>query len=216
MSDFPAPVPAPVPAPDPAPVPAVVSPSATAEPRCEVLYDVAYIESRNRLTTLIRMIMMIPHAVVVYFWGIFAQALGVVQWFVILFTGKRNEGLFKLQNDYLGYSTRVSSYAGLMYDEYPPFGTDPGATGVTYSLDYTATANRLTNVFRLVWAIPAMIIVYILSIAGFFVVVVSWFAILITGKHPRGMFDFMLKVHRYYARATSYLMLMTDTYPKYE
>ncbi len=124
--------------------------------------------------------------------------------------------MFKLQNDYLGYATRVSLYAELMYDEWPPFGRDPGATGVTYAFGYTENANRLTNALRFIWAIPAMIIVWVLSIAGFFVIVASWFTILITRKHPRGMFDFLLKVNRYYARANSYLLLMTDTYPKYE
>lgn len=61
VSDFPAPVPAP----DPVPVPAVVPTRTSGAARYEVIYDVAYVESRNRLTTLIRMIMMIPHAFVV-------------------------------------------------------------------------------------------------------------------------------------------------------
>lgn len=197
-------------------MPAVVPTRTSGAARYEVIYDVAYVESRNRLTTLIRMIMMIPHAFVVYVWGAFAQALALVQWVIILFTGKRNEELFKLQNDYLGYSTRVSSYAELMYDEYPPFGRDPGATGVAYSLDYSADANRLTNALRLIWAIPAMIVASVLGFAGFFVIVASWFVILIIGKQPRGLFDFLVKFNRYYARANSYLLLMTDTYPKYE
>ena len=47
------------------------------------------------------------------------------------------------------------------------------------------------------------------------VVVVAWFVILFTGKHPRGMFDFILRVFRYILQTYSYVMLMTDTYPNW-
>lgn len=181
-----------------------------------VLYDVAYTESRNRLTTLFRMILIIPHAIVSNIWRQLAQVLGFIQWFTVLFTGKRNQSLWKLQNDYLGYSTRVNSYGGLLFDVFPPFGTEPGTTGVSYALDFEESADRLTNALRLIWAIPAMVVAIFVAIGAFFVTVAAWFTILFTGKHPRGMFDFAVKANRYFARVTSYVMLMTDTYPKYE
>ena len=45
---------------------------------------------------------------------------------------------------------------------------------------------------------------------------ISWFAIVITGKHPRGLFDFSLRALRFILRVNSYVLLMTDTYPKWE
>ena len=60
-------------------------------------YDVTYQEQRNRLTTAFRFILAIPHLIVSQAWGYLAQILGVIQWFVIVFTGKRNEGMFNLQ-----------------------------------------------------------------------------------------------------------------------
>jgi hypothetical protein len=45
---------------------------------------------------------------------------------------------------------------------------------------------------------------------------VCWVAIIVTGKQPRGMFDFLLKVHRYCTRTNAYTMLLTDTYPAFE
>jgi hypothetical protein len=181
-----------------------------------VTYDVAYTESRNRLTTVFRMILNIPHAILVNVWGRLAQVLALLQWFTILFTGKRNQSLWKMQNDYLGYEVRVYSYGLLLHDVFPPFGTEPGATGVSYSMEYEESANRLTSALRIIWAIPAIIVTAALMIAAFVVTVLVWFAILFTGKHPRGMFDFVVKAYRYAARNTSYLLLMTDTYPKYE
>ncbi|CAB4891309.1 unannotated protein [freshwater metagenome] len=181
-----------------------------------VTYDVVYSETRNRLTNAFRMILIIPHLILANVWRSFAQVLGLLQWFTVLFSGKRNNGIWSLQNDFMGYATRVSSYGSLLFDSYPPFGLDPGATGVTYHLDYQESANRLTNALRLIWAIPAMVVTIALAIAGACVTLVSWFGILFTGRQSRGMFDFLVKVNRYSTRANAYLMLMTDTYPVYE
>lgn len=181
-----------------------------------VSYDVIYTEDRNRLTTAFRMILVIPHAIVMGLWQYLAQFLALIQWFVIVFTGKRNKNLFDLQDQWLGYASRVMAYYSLMFDPYPPFGTEPGATGVTYSLRYEEPGNRLTNGLRFIWAIPALIIMFALSIAGMAAAVVSWFMILVTGIHPRGMFDFLLRVQRYVIQTNAYLLLMTDTYPKWD
>jgi hypothetical protein len=181
-----------------------------------VSYDVVYREDRNRLTTAFRMILVIPHLILAGLWAYLAEFLAVIQWFIVLFTGKRNESIFDLQNQWLGYATRVYSYYSLMYDPYPPFGTEAGETGVTYALPYEEPGNRLTNGLRFIWAIPAIIIMSVLVIAGLFVALASWFAIVITGKHPRGMFDFLRKVHRYAIQTQAYVFLMTDTYPKYD
>ncbi|HSB87190.1 MAG TPA: DUF4389 domain-containing protein, partial [Ilumatobacteraceae bacterium] len=68
---------------------------------------------------------------------------------------------------------------------------------------------------RLIWAIPAAIIGFLVTIGAFFVVLVSWFSIVITGKQSRGMWDFVLKSQRFLLQLQSYVLLMTDTYPKF-
>jgi len=93
--------------------------------------------------------------------------------------------------------------------------TDPGKVPSTYSLEYDESVNRLTSGLRLIWVIPALIIAALLAIAAFFVGIISWFAILFTGKQPRGMFDFMVKSLRYILQTSAYLYLLTDTYPKF-
>ena len=98
---------------------------------------------------------------------------------------------------------------------WPPFFTEQGAVPSRYSLEYDESVNRLTTALRIIWAIPAIIIMLLIGIAAFFVWIVSWFAILFTGKHPKGMFDFLLKFQRYSLQTSAYTMLMTDTYPKY-
>ncbi|MFM7871053.1 MAG: DUF4389 domain-containing protein, partial [Actinomycetota bacterium] len=80
---------------------------------------------------------------------------------------------------------------------------------------YEKSARRLSNFFRLILVIPAVIVAIVVGIMAVVVTVIAWFAILFTGKHPRGLFDTVLKVHRYIVQLNAYVLLMTDDYPKY-
>ena len=178
-------------------------------------YDVTYEESRNRLTVAFRFILAIPHIIVAQVWGYLAQILGVIQWFIILFTGKRNEGIWKLQQTWLYYYSRAFGYVSLLFDEYPAFGTDPGSPPVRSDISFEEGANRLSSALRFLWIIPAAIIGFFIAIGAVVVWVISWFAILFTGKHPRGMWEFQLKAFRFTLQVQSYALLMTDVYPKF-
>ena len=178
-------------------------------------YDVTYEEPRNRLTVAFRFILAIPHLILAYVWRELAQIVGVIQWFIIVFTGKRNQGLWNLQQSWLGYYSRVLGYMSLLYDPYPAFGTDPGNAPVRTEISYEESANRLTNGLRFLWIIPAVIVAIFVGIASAVVTLISWFAILFTGKQPRGMWEFVLKAVRYTLQLETYALLMTDTYPKF-
>jgi hypothetical protein len=178
-------------------------------------YDITYQDQRNRLTVAFRIILAIPHLIVSQVWGYLAEVLAVIQWFIIVFTGKRNEGLWNLQQSWLGYYSRVLGYISLMYDPYPAFGTDPGNAPVRTVISYDESGNRLTTLLRFLWIIPAAIIYIFVAIGGAVVTLISWFAILFTGTHPRGMWEFELKVLRYTLQLQAYGLLMTDTYPKF-
>ncbi len=181
----------------------------------ELTVDVRYTEKHNRLTTLFRGILVIPHLIVAYFWAIVADVMAFLQWFIVVFTGKRNEALWDIQWGWLAYYGRVTAYYTLLFDEYPAFGTDPGRAPMLQELRFEEPASRLTNGLRVIWIIPALVISYVLGIALSVVLIIVWFAVIITGKFPAGMFDFALKVLRYLLQVNAYALLMTDTYPKW-
>ena len=182
-----------------------------------VTVDLVYPEGeRNRLTVGLRMFTAIPHLFVAQMWGYLAQALAVVQWFIVLFTGKRNAGIFEMQQTWLGYQVRALSYSWMLHDVFPPFSTDPGAVPVRTEISMDDEANRLTAALRILWVIPAALFAAILSIGAFVVMVISWFAVLFTGTQSRGMWEFVAKVFRYVIQTQAYGYLMTDTYPRYE
>jgi hypothetical protein len=178
-------------------------------------YDVEYPESRNRLTVAFRIILAIPHLIIAQVWGYLAQILSVIQWFIILFTGKRNEAMWNLQRSWLAYYSRVIGYVDLLFDPYPAFASEAGPAPVRSAISFEEPANRLTSALRIIWAIPALIIGVLVGIAAVVLLVISWFAIIITGTQSRSWWDFILKTARFTFQLQAYILLMTDDYPKF-
>jgi hypothetical protein len=177
--------------------------------------DATYPETRNRLTVFFRTLIAIPHLIVAGVWGWFAEIIGIAQWFIIVFTGKRNQGIYDMQRSWFDYNARVSTYVALLHDVFPPFGTDAGTVPIRTEMAYEESANRLTTGLRFLWAIPAIVIIAVIGIAAYFVIAISWLVILFTGKQSQGMWGFVHKMMQMSLRLQAYILLMTDTYPSY-
>ena len=91
-------------------------------PRVAVDVDTS-LSDRNRLTVFFRYFMVIPHVIVLYFVGIAAGVIIMIAWFAVIFTGKWPDGMRDFVIGYLRWTTRVTGYALLLTDEYPPFST---------------------------------------------------------------------------------------------
>jgi hypothetical protein len=81
-------------------------------------------DARDRWSVGLRLIYVIPHAIVLFFLGIAWAILAFISWLIILFTGAYPEGLYNFSVGYLRWSLRVEAYLLLMRDEYPPFSFD--------------------------------------------------------------------------------------------
>jgi len=75
--------------------------------------------------------------------------------------------------------------------------------------------SRLTVFFRLIMAIPLFIFSFFYGIAAVVVVFIAWFAIVITGRYPQGMYEFVAGAMRYTTRINTYFYLVTDEYPPF-
>ena len=181
---------------------------------------------RNRLTAAVRFILAIPHMLLVggpgVGWGMnnstgvlggVAAIVSVIAWFAILFTGTFPRGLWDLGHMYMRWRARAIAYMALLRDEYPPFGDD--VYPVEFQLDYPETRNRWTVGFRLILAIPQLIVFAFVGIAGFVGAVIGWFAILFTGHYPEGLWRFGVGVQRWSLRLQAYLLLLRDEYPPF-
>jgi hypothetical protein len=171
---------------------------------------------------LVNWILAVPHYFVLYALNIVSEVVAFLSWFVIVFTGKLPPGFANLQVLYLRYSTRTATYAAFMQEEYQPFTfdmtpTDPGdyprvRVDVVPQLE---DRNRLTVAFRLILAIPQIVVLLALGIAACVVVVIGFFAVLFTGQWPSGLREFLIKVMRFSIRVEAYLALLTDEYPPF-
>jgi Domain of unknown function (DUF4389) len=135
---------------------------------------------------------------------------------MILFRQKYPRWWFDFNLQLTRFSTRVASYLALMSDRYPS--TDEEQS-VHLDLDYPDVKQDLNRWLPLVkWflAIPHYIVLVFLGIAAVFAVVMAWFAILFTGRYPRGLFHFVEGVMRWGLRVEAYSMLLvTDKYPPF-
>jgi hypothetical protein len=135
---------------------------------------------------------------------------------LILFRQKYPRWWFDWNLELLRFSNRVGVYFALMDDRYPS--TDEHQS-VHVDAPYPDAIHRLNRWLPLVkWllAIPHYIVLAFLWIGVFFVVIVAWFAILFTGRYPRGLFDYVEGVIRWHNRVIGYaLILVTDEYPPF-
>ena len=199
--------------------------------RYPVQFSVAYPDRElNRLTSFFRLIVAIPILIVLTAlgneygswsndWG-FAAGGGGLLFFppllMIVFRQKYPRWWYDWNLELMRFSNRVGVYLGLMDDEYPS--TDEQQS-VTLDFPYPDARNGLNRWLPLVkWllAIPHYLILIFLGLAAFVAVILAWFAILFTGRYPRGIFEFVEGVIRWHNRVYAYmLILVTDEYPPF-
>jgi hypothetical protein len=114
------------------------------------------------------------------------------------------------------FSSRIAIYLGLMDDRYPST-DEPQSVRVEFPYPGSpANVNRWLPLVKWFLAIPHYIVLVFLYLAALVVLVVAWFAILFTGRYPRGMFEFIEGVLRWHVRVAGYaLLLVTDQYPPF-
>ena len=178
-------------------------------------YDVEYPEELSRWLIFVKWLLAIPHQIILGALGMASGVIGFIAFFAILFTKRYPRGLFDFVVNVNRWSTNVLAYTGLFRDEYPPFSWEPGQYAVTYEVDYPEELNRWLPLIKWLLAIPHFIVLLFLYIAASVAWVIAWFAILFTGRFPRGLFDFIVGVLRWQYRVNAYANLMRDEYPPF-
>lgn len=183
---------------------------------------------RQRLTTLFRPILALPHILIVGgpgvgfgagwertgVFGVVAMFAAVINWFAIVFTGKAVAGLQDLQLKYLTWRANALAYMALLRDEYPPFGEGDYPVQAQFKV-VTEDRERLSVAFRLLLALPHAFVLLFVFIAWVLTAIIGWLAILFTGAYPEGLWRFGEAVQRWGLRVEAYVMLLHDDYPPF-
>lgn len=198
--------------------------------------DVDYVEQHNRVTILFRLVLITPIAIVIGVLtagatqtaygeagnavsttsGGITAGLFLATLLMILFRRRYPRWWFDFAVELARFGTRICAYLALLTDQYP---STVEQQSVHLEIDYPQVEGDLNRWLPLVkWllAIPHYLLLVVLSVAAFFAVGVAWFAILLTGRYPRGLFDFVVGVARWWLRVQAYaFLLVTDRYPPF-
>ena len=135
---------------------------------------------------------------------------------MILFRRVYPRWWFEFSRELTRFEARVSAYAGLLTDRYP---STVDEQSVHLEIDYPNVETDLNRWYPLIkWllVIPHYFVLFFLSIASFVALIMAWFAILVTGRYPRGLFNFNVGVSRWWLRVRAYaFLLVTDRYPPF-
>jgi hypothetical protein len=202
--------------------------SATVEPQ---------LADRDRLTTAFRLILAIPHLILVGGVGVgfavhsgrsdatsfsgetgllgaMAVGLAIVSWFTIVISGEHYTPIRSYTRFYLRWRVRALAYIMLLADQYPPFGDGSYPAALTFD-ERDNPRDRVAVGFRLILAIPQFIALFFVLCGWWVTTVVAWFMILITGKYPAGLYDFGVGAMQWLIRVEAYMLLLTDDYPPF-
>jgi len=168
---------------------------------------------QRRVTVLFRLLLAIPHYIVLYALTIAAGIVAVIGWFAALFTGRLPTGLADFLAGWLRWYARVFAYVWLLTDVYPPFALADADYSVRLSAAPGQRLNRLAVFFRLILAIPASILRVILIFGVAFAGLVIWLIVLFMGRMPEPLHQAVAAVIRFDTRYSGYFYLMSATYP---
>ena len=167
---------------------------------------------RSRLTVFFRLLLAIPHLIWLALWGIAAELAALVAWFAALFTGRVPAGLHNFMASFVRYAIRVTAYVFLLADPFPPFGSG-GTYPVDLRVDRPQPQGRLSVFFRLLLAVPALVLAYVFRLVNQVVAVLGWFYSLAFGRMNEGMRNISAWLLRYEAQTYAYVFLLTGRYP---
>jgi hypothetical protein len=201
----------------------------TVPPAYPVTLDVDYPDrDLDRLSTLLRLFLALPILIVLGLlagsgWdtdtGTVAGTGGLIvvpTALLIVFRQRYPRWWFDFNRELSRFGARVAAYVALLDDRYPSTVEEQSVHLQIAYPDVERDLNRWLPLVKWLLILPHVICLIFLWIGAFFVVVFAWFAILFTGRYPRGAFDYVVGVARWQARVAGYsTLLVTDRYPPF-
>jgi hypothetical protein len=208
----------------------------TQQPPYAARLDIDYPDKLDRFTTFFRFIWIIPIGIILSLlsavgsWtvvtetgetisrstGGIAAGLFAATMLMIVFRERYPRWWFDFAREFARFTARVVAYFFLLTDQYP---STVDEQSVHLEIDYPDVEQDLNRWLPLVkWllVIPHLFVLFALGLVAIVMVVIAWFAILFTGRYPRGLFDYVVGVFRWGLRVEAYaLLLVTDQYPPF-
>jgi hypothetical protein len=186
-----------------------VSPVADARIRVESVEPLR----RGRLPVLLRVLLVVPHYIVLSVWSLLALPAVAVAWLALLIEGRLPGWLHRFLGAFLCYQGQVTAWFDLLAVRYP----DPLHTHEhPFRIDLVdrPRQSRLITLFRLPLALPALVLASVLNVVLSVVAVAAWFVALALGRTTSGLQELGTFCLRYQLETQAYVSLLTAAYPR--
>jgi hypothetical protein len=181
-----------------------------------ISYEADFNPAPDRVTTFFRVILAIPWLIVGAFWVLLFAFTHFFAWVALIILGRYPEWLYNFNSGVVRYFVRVTAWAYLQTDAWPPLGlADDPSYPIRVNFPPPAERqSRLKALFRPILALPVILVVaygtrIMLGAAGF----VAWLTIVFRGYLPQEVNAAMTFANGFDARVLGYVALLTDDYP---
>ncbi len=180
-----------------------------------VEYEVDFNARPNRGTTFFRIILAIPWLIVATVYAIAFAFTHFFAWVAIIVMGRYPAWLFNFNSGVIRFFVRTNAWVYLQSDEWPPFGIadDPNYPIRVKIAPAAERQSRLKALFRLVLALPMLIVLYAVNYMHMWLGVIAWVTIVFRGYLPEGVNTALTFANGFYARLYGYVAFLTDDYP---
>ncbi len=168
---------------------------------------------RWRLTVALRLLLALPHLLVLGLWQYVAAPVVLVNWAITLVRGRPSSGVHAWTARLVRYQTHVYAYVLLVADPYPGFRGWEGTYPVDLEVAPPGPQARWQTLLRILLVIPAYVFSVVLTYVVYLIAFLGAFYALATAHYPRGFRDLSAYCLRYQAQTFGYLLLLTDRYP---
>jgi len=189
--------------------------------KLSIQHQESYSRGELLLRTLFGFIyIMIPHFFVLLFVAIGAMFVNLISFWAILIMGKFPQGMWNYLYNLMRWTLRLNARLDNLADGYPAIGLGGQDDKTKLEMAYPESSSRglllLRTFFGFIYVyIPHFFCLIFLQLGGVFVKLIAFWVVLITGKYPKGMHDYMVGVLRWNMRVTAYMWNLTDTYPPF-
>jgi hypothetical protein len=173
------------------------------------------------LGLLVRLILLIPHFIVMFLVAFVAAVQLLVTWIPVLVLGRFPGWGYRWIGGLLAYTQRVNAYAMLMTSTYPPFALESEDYPVTVRYDEGVRINRLWGIpiighaVRFIVLIPHFIVLMLLAVLAGIVALFVWVPVLFLGRQADLMYTLIGGYYRWGLRVGAYWLMMVDRYPPF-
>jgi len=181
-----------------------------------IVYEADFKAEPNRWTTFFRPLLAIPWLVVSLFWGILYLFTHLFAWVAVVILGRYPQWLYEFNTGVIRYGVRVGAWLYVQTDAWPPFGiADDPSYPIRVNFPPPAERqSRLKAFFRLVLALPLLVVVYLgIGALQSAACAIAWLTIVFRGYMPAAVHDILTYANGFMARLAGYLALVTDDYP---